>query len=35
MKKYFKSLENSNLFIINEDFQNYQVELVNFKLIKI
>lgn len=34
MKKYFKSLENSNLFIINEDFQNYQVELVNFKLIK-
>ena len=34
MKKYFKSIINPNLFVINENSQNYQIKLINFKLIK-
>lgn len=34
MKKYFKSIGNPNLFVINENSQNYQIKLINFELIK-
>lgn len=34
MKKYFKSISNPNLFVVNENSQNYQIKLINFKLIK-
>ena len=34
MKKYFKSIMNPNLFVINENSQNYQIKLINFELIK-